>query len=78
MYVGQGEVAGEGVQQDISLAKERTRVEVVKATEIVDTLEDGTSLRYLTVQYTARSASQHHNHLHLPSFRFLLLHLVRE
>ena len=43
----EGEAAGEGVQQDISPEKERTRVEVVKATEIIDTLEDGASLRYL-------------------------------
>ena len=69
---GTGEAAGKGVQQDISLEKERTRVEVVKATQIIDTLKDSTSLRYLTVQYTAQSASQHHNHLHPPSFRFLL------
>ncbi|KIM62697.1 hypothetical protein SCLCIDRAFT_787824 [Scleroderma citrinum Foug A] len=37
---GTGEAAGEGVQQDISLEKERTRVEVVKATQIIDTLKD--------------------------------------
>jgi len=41
-----GEAAGEGVQQDISPEKERTRVEVVKATEIIGTLEDGRSLRW--------------------------------
>ena len=44
MYVaGTGEATGDGVQQEIfSLEQERMRLEVVKATEVIDTVEDGT------------------------------------
>ena len=38
---GTGEAAGDDVQQEI-LEEERMRLEVVKVTEVTDTVEDGT------------------------------------